>query len=260
MDITRWPSAFAAGRGRDPHVGNPSFDSPYWPIDPTPVPLATPESARICVLIVDDHTLVREGLRMFLSLDPQIEVVGEASDGETGVMFARKLRPHVVLMDLRMGKLDGVAATAIICQELPGTEVIILSAMMDAASIVAAVRAGAIGYLGKDTHPDELIQAIRAAREGRVHLAPGAAQRLMREMQALESPTRLTPRERDVLRLLAQGLTNKEIAAALSLSEKSIKAQVSHLMAKLGVRSRTEAALRAVRLGLVSPESAGRAC
>ena len=208
----------------------------------------------IRVLIADDHRMVRNGLRTFLNMHSDLEIVGEASDGEEALNMARQLKPNVVLMDLKMPKMDGIAATAAIRKELPGTEVIALTSVMEDAAVFGAVRAGAIGFLLKDTEADELCQAIRAAAAGQAQLSPQAAERLMREVRAPESPETLSERETDVLRLLARGYSNKDIAGALSLSEKTIKTHVSNVLGKLQVPSRTQAALYAVRVGLVSPD------
>ena len=211
----------------------------------------------IRILLVDDHSVVRQGLRMFLALDPDLEVIGEATDGAEAVRMARELQPDVVLMDMLMPVMDGVAATAAIRRELPDTEVIALTSVLEDDKVVGAVRAGAIGYLLKDTEADELRRAIKAAADGQVQLSPKAAARLMREVRAPDSPEALTERETDVLRLLAQGKSNKEIAHLLSLSEKTVKTHVSNILSKLNVPSRTQAALYAVRIGLASIESAG---
>ena len=208
----------------------------------------------IRILITDDHGVVRQGLRMFLSLDPEMEVVGEAANGQEALELAQELKPDVVLMDLLMPVMDGIEATRAIRSELPEVEVIALTSVLDDGSVTGAVRAGALGYLLKDTDSEELRRAIKAAAEGRVHLAPQAAARLMREVKAPESPEALTERETEVLRLLARGKTNKQIAASLFVSEKTIKAHVSSILMKLGVQSRTQAALHAVRTGLVSTE------
>jgi len=209
----------------------------------------------IRILIADDHSVVRQGLRMFLALDGELEVVGEAANGEEAVQRARALRPDVVLMDLLMPVMDGIAATAAIRGELPDTEVVALTSVLEDASVVGAVRAGAIGYLLKDTQGDELCRAIKAAAAGQVQLAPQAAARLMREVRAPESPEALTERETAVLRLLARGKANKEIAATLGIGEQTVKTHVSSILAKLGVRSRTQAALHAARIGLVPPDA-----
>ena len=204
------------------------------------------------VLITDDHGVVRQGLRMFLSLDPDIQVVGEASNGREALAMVRDLEPDVVLMDLLMPVMDGISATKAIRAALPEVEVIALTSVLEDASVTGAVRAGAIGYLLKDTDAEELSRAIKAAAEGRVHLAPEAAARLMREVRAPENPEALTDRETEVLKLLARGKANKQIADNLYVSEKTVKAHVSSILMKLGVQSRTQAALHAVRTGLVS--------
>ena len=213
----------------------------------------------IRVLIADDHDVVRQGLRTYLELDPELEVVGEAADGREAVHLAHRLRPNVVLMDLLMPELDGVAATQIIRSELPETEVVALTSVLEDASVVGAVRAGAIGYLLKDTKAQELRQAIKSAAAGQVQLAPQAAARLMREVSAPERPETLSEREVDVLRLLARGLANKEIAGELSIAEKTVKTHVSSILGKLGVQSRTQAALYAGRIGLVPLDQLGSA-
>jgi two-component system, NarL family, response regulator LiaR len=205
----------------------------------------------IRVLIADDHSVVRRGLRMFLSDDAELEVVGEARDGAEAVEQARALRPDVVLMDLLMPGMDGIAATGVIRGELPDTEVIALTSVLEDASVVGAVRAGAIGYLLKDTQGDELCRAIRSAAAGQVQLAPQAAARLLREVRAPESPEVLTERETDVLRLVAQGMANKEIAVSLTIGDNTVRTHVSSILAKLGVQSRTQAALYAAQIGLV---------
>jgi NarL family two-component system response regulator LiaR len=211
----------------------------------------------IRILLADDHAVVRQGLKMFLGLDSELEVVGEAADGAEAVRLARELRPDVVLMDLLMPRMDGIAATAAIRQEMPDVEVIALTSVLEDASVVGAVRSGAIGYLLKDTDADELRRAIKAAAAGQVQLSPEAAARLMREVRAPESPETLTDRETEVLRLLAEGWANKEIGRALSIGEQTVKTHVSSILAKLGVRSRTQAALYAAKLGLVPTEHLG---
>jgi len=210
----------------------------------------------IRILLADDHSVVRQGLRMFLGLDPEFDVVGEAADGAEAVRLARELRPDVVLMDLLMPVMDGIAAIGQIRRDLPDVEVVALTSVLEDASVVGAVRAGAIGYLLKDTRAEELCRAIHAAAAGQVQLAPQAAARLLREVRAPESPETLSERETEVLRLLAQGCANKEIARALSIGEKTVKSHVSSILGKLGMASRTQAALYAVRIGLVSADQA----
>jgi DNA-binding NarL/FixJ family response regulator len=208
----------------------------------------------IRILIADDHSVVRQGLRMFLGLDPELEVIGEARDGAEALRMARELKPDVVLIDLLMPVMDGIAAIGAIRRELPDIEAIALTSVLDDNSVVGAVRAGAIGYLLKDTEADDLRRAIKAAAAGQVQLSPKAAARLMREVRAPDSPEALTEREIDVLRLLAQGQANKQIALNLRIGEKTVKTHVSNILAKLGVPSRTQAALYAVRIGLVSAD------
>ncbi len=213
--------------------------------------------ARIRLLLVDDHWVVRQGLRMFLEYDAAFQVVGEAEDGAEAVQLAKSLRPNVVLMDLLMPKMDGVAATAAIRRDLPDVQVIALTSVLEDEKVVAAVKAGAVGYLLKDTQGEELKEAIRAAAAGQVRLSPQAAARLMREVRAPDSAETLTERETEVLKLLARGLSNKEIARELVIGEGTVKTHVSSILGKLGIDSRTQAALHAVRIGLVSPDQVG---
>lgn len=208
----------------------------------------------IRILLVDDHAVVRQGLKMFLGLDPDLEVVGEAENGQEAVRLTRELSPDVVLMDLLMPVMDGIAAIAAIRRDFPDTEVIALTSVLEDEAVMKAMRAGAIGYLLKDTQAEELRRAIKAAAAGQVQLSPQAAARLMREVRAPDSPEKLTERETDVLRLLALGRANKEIALELNIGEKTVKTHVSAILRKLGVPSRTQAALHAVRIGLVSIE------
>jgi DNA-binding NarL/FixJ family response regulator len=226
-------------------------------LDSSPSPSLDPSPTAIRVLIADDHDLVRQGLRSFLSLDPALEVVGEAADGAEAVRLAQGLRPDVVLMDLVMPELDGIAATQVIRRELPDTEVVVLTSVLEDASVVGAVRAGAIGYLLKDSKAQELRRAIKAAAAGQVQLAPKAAARLIREVVAPERPEALSEREVEVLRSLALGRANKEIGRDLGIAEKTVKTHVSSILGKLGVRSRTQAALYAGRIGLVPLDQLG---
>ncbi len=205
----------------------------------------------IRILLVDDHAVVRQGLRMFLTLDSDLEVVGEAADGQQALQMARELKPDVVLMDLLMPVMDGIQAIGALKQIMPDIEVIALTSVLEDSSVVSAIRAGAIGYLLKDTEADELTRAIKAAANGQVQLSPKAAARLMREVRAPESPEVLTERETEVLRLLAKGKSNKEIAHLLTISEPTVKTHVSSILGKLHVSSRTQAALHAARIGLV---------
>jgi two-component system, NarL family, response regulator LiaR len=209
----------------------------------------------IRVLIADDHSIVREGLHMFLSRDPDITVVGEACDGEEAVRLACQLRPDVVLMDLLMPVMDGIAATAALNSALPETSVIALTSVLEGAAAVDAVRAGAVGYLLKDTQALELRKAIKAAASGQIYLSPQASASLVRHIQSPQPTVALTEREMAVLRLLAQGSTNKEIAKHLQIVEDTVKVHVRHILAKLDVQSRTQAALYAIQIGLVKLET-----
>ncbi|MCB0196715.1 MAG: response regulator transcription factor [Anaerolineae bacterium] len=204
------------------------------------------------VMIVDDHSVVRQGLTMFLSLDDAIEIVGEAENGEEALALAQELQPDVVLMDLLMPKMDGITAIKQMRRDQPDIEIIALTSVLEDASVVGAVKAGAVGYLLKDTKADALCQAIHAAAAGQVQLSPEAAARLVREVKLPDTPENLTERETDVLRLIGKGLSNKEIAHELGIGEKTVKTHVSAILNKLGVLSRTQAALHAVKIGLVS--------
>jgi two-component system, NarL family, response regulator LiaR len=208
----------------------------------------------IRILLADDHSVVREGLQMFLGRDPELVVVGEANDGVEAIELARQLRPDVVLMDLLMPVLDGIAATATIRRELPETEVIAMTSVLESATVVGAIKAGAIGYLLKDTQATELLRMIKAAAAGQVQLSPRVSAYLVQEILVDKERELLTARETDVLRLLAQGQSNKEIARQLQLVEDTVKTHVRHILAKLGVQSRTQAVLCAIGLGLVTPE------
>jgi DNA-binding NarL/FixJ family response regulator len=216
----------------------------------------------IRIVIADDHKVVRQGLRMFLELDPDLEVVGEVENGVQAVELAGLLAPDVILMDILMPVMGGIEAIGIIRTRYPETEVVAMTSVLENAAVVGAVRAGAIGYLLKTTDADALCSAIRAAAAGQVQLAPEAAALLMREVQLPESSAvsgvnALTSRELDVLRLVARGRANKEIASDLGIGEKTVKTHVSNVLAKLGVQSRTQAALHAAQVGLVDVEHIG---
>ncbi len=212
----------------------------------------------IRVLITDDHKVVRRGLRGFLELDPALEVVEEASNGEEAVELARSLKPDVVLMDLLMPVMDGIEATREIRGELPEVEVVALTSVLEDASVTGAIKAGAIGYLLKTTDADELCEAIKAAAAGKVQLAPEAAARLMHEVRAPESTEALTERETEVLELIARGKTNNQIARELFIGEATVKSHVHSILSKLNVSSRTQAALYAVNVGLVPADELGK--
>jgi DNA-binding NarL/FixJ family response regulator len=210
------------------------------------------------VLVVDDHAVVREGLRAFLELQDSIEVIGEAGDGHEAVEQATRLMPDVVLMDLVMPRLDGLEAMRELRTSLPATRVIVLTSFLDDAMLLPALRAGAAGYLLKNAQPQEIARAVRAAHAGEALLDPVVAARVVETLAAegREQPIdRLTPREREVLILIGRGFPNKLVARELGLSEKTVKAHVGRVLAKLGVTDRTQAAVLAVRAGLVDPRS-----
>jgi NarL family two-component system response regulator LiaR len=206
---------------------------------------------RIRVLLVDDHAVVREGLRGFLQLQDDIEVVGEAGDGVEAARLTKELHPDVVLMDLVMPGDGGVVAIESLHRAHPEIRVLVLSSYIDDAQVFSAIQAGAAGYLLKDVEPENLAEAIRQVHAGEAVLHPEAASRLMH--RSVEPPVGadLTPRERDVLRLLAEGFANKEIGRRLFVSEKTVKTHVSSILQKLGVQDRTQAALIAVRQRLL---------
>jgi DNA-binding NarL/FixJ family response regulator len=209
----------------------------------------------IRVMIVDDHAVVREGLRAFLALQDGLEIVGEAADGVQAVAEARRCGPDVILMDLVMPRLDGVGAMRELRRELPECRVIVLTSFLDDERLLPAMQAGAAGYLLKNADPAQLARAVHEAHEGRAIIDPSVAARLVRALADGGPPTMpdntLTRREREVLELIAGGRSNKRIALELGISEKTVKTHVGHLLAKLGVSDRTQAALLAVREGLV---------
>jgi two-component system, NarL family, response regulator LiaR len=210
----------------------------------------------IRVLLVDDHAVVREGLRAYLELQDGIEVAGEAADGAEGVAAAERLRPDVVLMDLVMPRLDGVGAMRELRRRLPSARVIVLTSFTDDERLLPAIQAGAAGYLLKNAQPQEIARAVRVAHDGQALLDPSVAARLVDAIAQPpgESPREpLTAREREVLALVARGRANKAIAFELGVAEKTVKTHVSHVLAKLGLSDRTQAALYAVREGLVGP-------
>lgn len=210
---------------------------------------------RVRILIVDDHAVVRQGLITFLELQDEIEVVGEASNGKEALEKVKELKPDVVLMDLVMPVMDGLTAIKQIKQSFPETEVIALTSFADDEKVFTAIRSGATGYLLKDVQPNDLVKAVLAAERGEVQLHPEVAKRLMNEVVApakeADSLDELTEREREVLGLLGHGMSNKEIAYKISVSEKTVKAHVSSILNKLNLPGRTHAALYAVKRGLV---------
>jgi NarL family two-component system response regulator LiaR len=211
----------------------------------------------IRVLIADDHAVVREGLRAFLALQEDVEVVGEAADGDEAVQAVSRLEPDVALVDLVMPRVDGIEAIARIRAQRPQTRVIVLTSFVDEDKMLPAVRAGAVGYLLKDVQPQDLVSAIRTVHGGGTLLHPTVVEELVREVSRDdEAPTSnpLTAREREVLALIARGRANKAIAFELGVAEKTVKTHVSNILGKLGLTDRTQAALYAVREGLVDAE------
>lgn len=212
----------------------------------------------IQVLIVDDHQVVRQGLRTFLELQDDIVVVGEAGDGLTAVEMVRQLHPHVALMDLVLPQLDGIAATRQIKAMAPGVKVIALTSFTDDEKVFPAIQAGASSYLLKDVSPDDLAEAIRAAYRGEARLHPDIMRKLMEQVASQAGPIprapvdNVTQRELDVIRLVAEGCNNHEIAEKLVISEKTVKTHISNILSKLHLEDRTQLAIYAIKRGLVS--------
>jgi DNA-binding NarL/FixJ family response regulator len=207
----------------------------------------------IRVLLVDDHPLVRAGLRRIVEPEPDLEIIGDADDGAGALRLARELLPDVVVTDLLLPDIDGVEVTRRLREELPHTQLIVLTGLSEEdEALVRVVRAGAVGYVPKDAHVGLLLDTIRAAAHGRANLSPRAAARLIQEVREPGQQTLLSRREREILCLVALGQANKEIAASLSVSETTVKTHVCSIFNKLGVQSRTQAALKALELGLVS--------
>jgi DNA-binding NarL/FixJ family response regulator len=216
----------------------------------------------IRILIVDDHAVVREGLRAFLGLQPGFEIVGEAEDGRQALTQAQALDPDVILMDLVMPNLDGVSAMRELQERGARSRVIVLTSFLEDDRLLPALQAGAAGYLLKNAQPSELARAVRAADAGDAIIDPTVAARLVEALSGRSRPgggrhEQLTARERDVLGLIARGRSNKRIALELGISEKTVKAHVGHVLAKLGVSDRTQAALLAVEEGLVPAQRGG---
>jgi NarL family two-component system response regulator LiaR len=215
---------------------------------------------KIKVLIVDDHQVVRQGLRTFLELQEDIRVVGEAGDGSSAVAMVSQLVPDVVLMDLVMPRLDGISATRQIASLGLITKVIALTSFAEDDQVFPAIQAGACSYLLKDVSPDDLVEAIRAAHRGEARLHPDITRKLMEKVALQPQPPREsypeepTERERDVIRLVAQGLNNAEIARQLVISEKTVKTHISNILGKLHLDDRTQLAIYAIRKGLAEPE------
>jgi len=215
---------------------------------------------KIKVLIVDDHQVVRQGLRTFLELHDDIDVVGEAGDGATAVEMVRQLCPDIVLMDLVMPHLDGINATRQVKALNTGAKVIALTSFTEDDKVFPAIQAGASSYLLKDVSPDNLVEAIRAVQHGEARLHPNIARKLMEQVAHQTGPKPgnlaedLTERERDVIRLVAKGQSNQSIAQELVISEKTVKTHISNILSKLDLEDRTQLAIFAIKNGLVDPD------
>jgi NarL family two-component system response regulator LiaR len=215
----------------------------------------------IRILIADDHAIVREGLRALIDTKPDMELVGEAADGAEAVLKAHSLQPDVILLDLVMPRKDGIEAIGEIKRENPKAHILVLTSFAEDEKVFSAIKAGALGYLLKDSSPQELLQAIHEVNRGESSLHPTIARKLIRELNrpsnlpAAEEP--LTEREVEVLSLVARGLSNQEIAERLVVSERTVRTHVSNILGKLHLANRTQAALYAVREGLISPDSNG---
>jgi len=209
-------------------------------------------------MIVDDHAIVRKGIRALLSTERDLEIIGEASDGAEAVVQAQALRPDVILMDLVMPKLDGIEATRQIAARQSGTRILVLTSFAADDKVFPAIKAGALGYLLKDTGPEELVRAIHQVHRGEPTLEPSIARKVLGELshppQEPLTVDPLTERELEVLRLVAQGKSNKEIAEQLVIADMTVRAHVSNILSKLHLASRTQAALFALRKGLASLE------
>ena len=215
---------------------------------------------RITVLVVDDHAVVRRGLLAFLDSEPDLDVVGDADGGKQALEMLEQLdadghRPDVILMDLQMEPFDGIESTRQVRARYDDVEVVALTSFAEEERVQAALEAGASGYLLKDAGADEVAQAIRAAHRGELQLDPAIARRLMSSLRPAPRHEELTAREVEVLRLVGAGKANKEIAGELVITERTARTHVSHILAKLGLSSRTQAALWAVREGLVDVEA-----
>ena len=210
----------------------------------------------IRILICDDHAVVREGLRALITTEPDMTIAGEAGDGETAVAAFRELRPDVTLLDMVMPRMDGVEALKAILSEFPSARVLILTSFSEDEMVFPAIKSGALGYLLKDSSPEELIRAIRSVNRGEASLHPSIARRLIQELSQPSSlpPTQepLTDREMEVLRLVAKGYSNEEIGDSLVVSERTARGHVSSILSKLHLANRTQAALYALREGIAN--------
>ena len=208
------------------------------------------------VLIVDDHAVVRRGIQMFLATDPAIQLVGEAADCQDAIQEAKRLQPDVILMDLVMPRGDGIEAIREIMRANPNVKIIVLTTFGDEPRVRAAMEAGASGYLLKDADGDALLNAVHAAQKGAMPIHPQVTQHLVRSFTEREDTIgvkSLTEREKEILRLLSKGSSNKAIAQALDLSPGTVKVHVSNILGKLSVSNRTEASIRALQMGLIPP-------
>lgn len=219
----------------------------------------TSQNQIIKILIVDDHTIVRKGIKALLAETSDIQVVGEADNGLEGINLSKQLEPDVILMDLLMPKMDGIEATRRITSQQPNARVLVLTSFVGDEKILPAIKAGALGYMLKNSEPSELIRSIHKVYRGEPLLHPNIARKLMREILNHPSneltPETLTAREVEVLHLLSKGLTNEEIASRLTLSEVTVRTHISHLLSKLQLANRVQATLYALREGIVSIEN-----
>lgn len=214
-------------------------------------------SETIRILVADDHAIVREGLRALISTEPGLQLVAEASDGVEAVSKTRTLKPDVILLDMLMPRLDGVGAIAEIKRDSPDAKILVLTSFVDDEKVFSAIKSGALGYLLKDSSPQDLLKAIRSTYAGEAFLHPTIASKLIRELKqpASDKPKTenpLTEREVEILQFVAQGLTNDEIAEKLVVSERTVRTHVSNILAKLQLANRTKAALYALKEGLAS--------
>ncbi|CAM4245073.1 DNA-binding NarL/FixJ family response regulator [Paenibacillus endophyticus] len=213
---------------------------------------------KIKILLVDDHQIVLKGISFFLNMQPDFELVGEAHNGQEAVEKAEELNPDVILMDLNMPIMDGIEASTLIAKQKPHIKVLVLTSFSDRSHIVPALQSGAIGYMLKDVEPDQLAEAIRSAYKGNIQLHPDIASALLAEVAPNAQPVKegpgrelmeqLTPRELEVLQLITKGMSNKDIASALTVAEKTVKTHVSSILSKLNMTDRTQAAIYAVQL------------
>jgi NarL family two-component system response regulator LiaR len=210
----------------------------------------------IKVLVVDDHVIVRKGIRALLATEPNIEVIGEAKNGQEAIAESERLQPDVILMDLVMPEMDGIEAIRYITDHQPGARILVLTSFATDEKVFPAIKSGALGYLLKDSNPEELVQAIHQVYRGESSLHPTIARKLLQELsrppQRPPTAEPLTEREMAVLRLIAHGLSNQEIADQLVISEATVRTHVSNILSKLHLASRTQAALYALREGLAS--------